>query len=173
MTSRNSKSLLILSFVVLVALLAVLAFVLYDIRTKNLETSELLEKTNGVAESEILAQTVRIARNSAPLELTAFDTFVFSGEKLVPFIENIEEIGRSLGLTTEIASVNRVPGDKKASEPDTVHLVIESDGPWTSIFTFVRTFENYPHHVMIDDMNLSRSENDWHLRIIISLHSFD
>ena len=179
MIFNNSKlSLTILALVSLV-LLAVLVLGAYDIQAKNRKASELLNLANQAAEANTLARSIRMMQDSAAEDLAAFDNLTLSDDKLVPLIEDIEGMGRALGLDTSIVSVGKIE-DKKSVQPDIIRIVMETRGSWTQTLAFLSAIESLPHRVMIEELGLSRVEASpagngasWRLRTVLSLYSFD
>lgn len=172
MTKKSSKPILILLLIIFAALIAVLVFGILDIRTKNTEISRIVNEADQAAENERLIQSIKELQSEAAENLEAFGEAVFMDDKLVPLIETIEGLGRSLGLETRIASVSEVE-DKKSAEPKIIKITIEAtDGSWSSVFSFLRAIENLPHRVMVEDAGLSKEGDDWRLRLAISLYSF-
>ena len=172
MILNNSKLLLMALSLILIILLTIVALGIYDIKVKNKETFKLLNEADSVAETENLAQSIRVMQASAAEDITAFDNLVLVGDKLVPLIESIEEVGRELGLDTNIVSVAKIE-DKKSVEPDIIRIVVETQGSWAPTLSFLRAIESLPHRVMIDESSLSKVEIGWRMRITLSLHSFD
>jgi len=172
MILNNSKLLLMALSLILIILLTIVALGIYDIKVKNKETFKLLNEADSVAETENLAQSIRVMQASAAEDITAFDNLVLVGDKLVPLIESIEEVGRELGLDTNIVSVAKIE-DKKSVEPDIIRIVMETQGSWAPTLSFLRAIESLPHRVMIDESSLSKVEIGWRMRITLSLHSFD
>ncbi len=186
MIFKNSKLLLTILSLVSVVLLATLTLGVYSIRAKNQVVFELLNLVDHAAEAEILARSIRAVQNDAKGDIEAFNNFVFSDDKLVLLIENIEEAGQTLGLDTKIVSVSKIE-DKKAVVPDIVRIVMETQGSWAPTLSFFRAIESLPYRVMIDESSLSRvevgrrldgvgllpDEVGWHSRIVLSLYLFD
>lgn len=152
--------------------LSALVFGIYDIKTKNKKTSLLLSEADRTSETGELAQSIKTIKTNAGEDLTTFDEIVFTNEKLVPLIENIESTGRSLGLETKIVSVGKIE-DKKTLEPNIIRIVLETQGAWAETLAFLRAVESLPHRVMIDDSSLSEVDVNWRLRITLAIHSFD
>lgn len=173
MKNSGSKTILILLFLVFAVLLATLVFGLYDMRTKNAGISRVINEADQAAETERLIQSIKELQASNSEDLEAFETIVFTSDKLVPLIESIEEAGDKLGLETKIASVSEIE-DKKSAEPRLIRIVIEaSEGSWGSTLSFLRAVENLPHRIMVEESNLSKEGDSWHLRMTISIHTFD
>ena len=171
MTFNNSKLSFIILVLISIVLLAVLILGTYTIQLKNKEASELLNLVDQATEARTLAQSIRMAQNNAAEDLAAFDGLTLSDDKLVSLIEDIEEMGRALGLDASIVSVGKIE-DKKSVEPDIIRIVMETQGSWAQTLSFLRAIESLPHRVMIDESSLSKVEAGWHLKIILSLYSF-
>lgn len=172
MTANNSKLFLIMLSFISAILVTVLSLGFYSIQAKNKETSQLLNVVDNATEESILTRSIRAIRNNADKDLVAFDKFVFSGDKLVPLIEKIEEAGRALGLDTNILSVGKIE-DKKSLEPNIVRITMETQGPWAPTLSFLRAMESLPYRVMIDESSFTREETVWRLKITLALYSFD
>lgn len=172
MIATNSKLLMIVLSCVLVVLLAALVAGTYILRAKNQEISELIYSADRAGEAEELIRSIQAIQNDAKEDLEAFNNFVLSEDKLVVLIEDIEEAGRTLGLDTKIISVGKTES-KKALVPDTVRIAIETHGSWAASLSFVRTMENLPHRVMIDESSQYKEDEGWRSKIILSLQSFD
>lgn len=171
MIFKNSKLFLVLLSLVFTILLAVAIFAIYDIRAKNEETSELLDEAERIVEARSLAQSIKNIQNNVAEDILAFDKLVLTEEKLVPLIEDIEELGKELKLETSIVSVEKVE-DKKAAKPDMIRIIIKAQGSWTPTLTFLKAIESLPHRVTIDETGLSKIDTNWHLRIVLLLYLF-
>lgn len=157
---------------IFIILLAAIVFGIYDIRSKNQETSILLNDARQVTEVGGLTQSIKTIRASLSEDSLALDELAFTSEKLVPFIESIEEKGESLKLDTSITSVEKKEGADPA-DPGLINLVVETTGSWASNSAFLHAIESLPYRVMIKESTLSRNQDAWHLRVLFSIHSFD
>lgn len=173
MTTQSSKSFLVLLSLVLIFLVAALVFGLYDIKTKNKEVSRIINDVDESAKTEELVQSIKEIQTAAAEDLETFESLVFTDGDLVPFIENIEEVGEKLSLETKIVSVNEI-ASKKPDEPNLIRLTIETvEGSWPATLSFLRAIESLPYRVMIDESTLSKDTNGWRLRMTISVHAFN
>jgi len=179
MTPNNSTLPLITLTFISVVLLVVLILGAYNIQSKNQKIPKLLNLADEAVESRALAQSIRVLQNNAAEDLAAFDSLTLSDDKLVPLIEDIEGMGRALGLDTSIVSVGKIE-DKKSVQPDIIRIVMETRGSWTQTLAFLSAIESLPHRVMIEELGLSRVEASpagngasWRLRTVLSLYSFD
>lgn len=172
MTFNKSKLLLIALSLVSTVLLTVLILAIYNIRVKNQEVSVLLNQADHTAKVAILAQSIRVTQKDAAEDIESFESFVLTDDKLVPIIESIEGAGRALNLDTSILSVGKVE-DNESLELQMIRIVIETQGSWTSTFSFLNVIESLPNRVMIEESNFSKEETSWRSRIILRLYSFN
>lgn len=172
MISHTSKSALAALVAISLILLSVFIFGVYDIRTNNRETIELLSAADEASEMRTNAQFIRMMRNNLAGDIRAFEEIVLTSSKLVSLIETIESTGRALGLELEIVSVNEMQ-DRRARGPKTIRIELEAKGSWASASSFVRAMESLPHRVIMEEVNLSKEDTVWHLRMAISIFSFD
>ena len=172
MMIKNSKFTLIFLSVAAFIILAFLLLDLYNIRSKNKETSRLLNIADQAAEEEVLVQSIRTIQNSAKGDLEAFEKAVLSEDKLVPLIESIEGAARLLGVDLEISSVEEA-GEATADEPQKLDIVLVGKGSWASVFSFLKALESLPHRVMINKTTLSKGESLWNTTIFLSLYMFN
>lgn len=148
-------------------LMAFLLLDIYNIRAKNKETSRLLNQADEAAEVGVLVQSIRLIQNNAREDLEAFEELALSDSKIVPLIESIEKAGQSLGVKTEIASV------EKTDEPQQLNLIIETEGSWAGTLSFLKAIESLPHRVMVKSVNVSKDESLWSATIALSLYLFN
>ena len=172
MIFKNSKLFLVILLLTSVLLVAILIFEIYNIQFQNRETSELINLADQDTKIGVLAQSIRIQQNNVVEDIRVFDGLLLSNDKLVSLIETIEEAGRTFDLDTDIVSVEKIE-DKKATEPDIIRITIETRGAWAPTFSFARAIESLPHRVMINGLDLSKDEDDWRLKIILSLYLFN
>lgn len=171
MIFKNSKVIIGFFSLVFLILLAVIVFGIYDIKSKNQETSILLSEARQITEAGGLTQSIKTIQASSREELALLDELVFTNNKIVSLIESIERKGEGLKLDTKIASVER--RESGTSDPDLIRMVVEAEGSWPSTSAFLYALESLPYRVMIDESILSQAEDSWHLRIVFSIHSFD
>jgi len=171
MIFKNSKVIIGFFSLVFLILLAVIIFGVSDIRSKNQETSILLNEARQVTEAGGITQSIKMIQANSREEITALDELVFTNDKLVSLIESIEEKGKVLKLDTKIASVERK--ESATADPDLIRMVVEAGGSWSATSAFLHALESLPYRVMIDESSLLRTPEDWRLRVTFSIHSFD
>jgi len=125
--------------------------------TLEVEAEELGQVDN-------IAQTIRVSRNNAGEDLASLDSLILSQNKIVPFIEMIESLGKQMNLEIKTSSVS--------TDETNVFIVIEADGEWARSMNFIHALESLPLKAVIDEATtnlLGDGSQGWHTRVAISL----
>jgi Tfp pilus assembly protein PilO len=154
MPKSKTKSLLITLLILAVLGLAVLGYGVYYIGLKNKETSELSATIEANSKSAALIQSIKSLQNNSGSDLDTLDNVALSEADLVTFIENLESLGKGMGLQTKIASVS-IESPKDTNSPSKIHLKIETSGGWGGTLQFAHALENLPYRTIINYLNLS------------------
>lgn len=170
MKEANTTLRLVFLSVLALALLGFLGFGFYRLWMENQETARLTNLFEEAGKKEAANQRALQIRESALAEVTAFEAIALASQNLVPTIESIEDAGRSLGLTTKIASVEE---GEAGSSNQAVKIVVESSGSWRGNFTLLKALESLPQRIKIESASLSKSESSWRSRIELTLLSLD
>ncbi len=172
MIFRNSKFILLSYSLILLIVIGIVIFALYNIKNKNQEASQLQSDADETALARQISRSIRLAQNNSSQDLADFDKLLLTSGKLVSLIDNIEKSGRALGLETNIVSVGKAE-EKDSGQSNIVSIAIETKGAWAPTLSFLRAIESLPYRVMISRSDLSKVDNEWHLKIALSLHLFD
>jgi len=172
MIFRNSKFILLSHSLILLIVIGIVIFALYNIKNKNQEAFQLQINADETALARQISRSIRLAQNNSSQDLADFDKLLLTSGKLVSLIDNIEKSGRALGLETNIVSVGKAE-EKDSGQSNIVSIAIETKGAWVPTLSFIRTIESLPYRVMISRSDLSKVDNEWHLKITLSLHLFD
>jgi len=170
----NTKTLVIVSFLLSLVLLGLFIFGVFYIRRESQATAALLSTVSKGEGRDTVAQSIRTIQNSSMNEVEALQALVLTDEKLVGFIELIEDLGQGMGLEITITSVSVDKADetKNSTKPTKVHVMIETDGSWSASNGFIYALENLPSHDTIDSVTLSKGTEKWHTSSSITLYSF-
>lgn len=166
---KNSKIKAAVLALVAIALIVLVVIDIFNIKSKNEETSALLIVADESVKEKILVQSAREFMNNAKGEILAFEGFVLSDEDLVATIEKIENAGERLGLEANIASVEKMSDGGKTSN---VSFIVETEGGWNGTFAYLKALEALPNRVIFDEVHLRKEEGIWVSRIGISLYNF-
>lgn len=169
---KNTRFILTLLSVFALILLGLYAADLNNVRIRNAQTEALLAEMDSVAKDRALVQTARSIRNMAREDINLFESFVLTGETLVPTIEMIEKAGVSLGLATEIVSVENGKVDEPG-EPALVNFVVETRGSWAGSMRFLKALESLPNRVVMNNVYFSKEANTWRSTYSFALYTFN
>lgn len=186
MKNLATKSLIVLLGLISIALIAIVAFGVYYIKNKSLQTSQTIQKVEESSSNSILVQSINSSSNKSLNELAGLEELSLSQDKLVGFIENLEELAKSMNLEIKIISVDSEPG-KGADNPDKIHFKIETSGNWSNNMKFLHAIEYLPFRTMINNTSLSSKSpnnnlnfstttsaniNNWKLNTDLAVYSF-
>ena len=91
-------------------------------------------------------------------KIEKIDTFILppGQEVLVEFIEEIESIGKTVGVELVINSIEVMsPALPVLKDYEELNLKLEVTGNFTQVFHFASLIENLPYHVDIKQVNLN------------------
>jgi len=155
------KKTLVFSLVVVVASLAVYLASLYFVNAKITEIEKAYSEAESIiAEDENSRAIIHIADENASEIQALRDFFVAPGDE-VGFIEEIEAVAKSSGLSFEITSINQ---DKVSTDPvkEDIKVRIGVEGSWQSVLIFIRELEIMPFIAVITNTSLdAKGENVW------------
>ena len=177
MNTLSTKLIVILLSTTTVLFALIFVYAMYDIEKKNKQTSALLVTAQERAGQELLIQAIRITQNSAKGEISSLDDLVLRERELVTLIEDLEGLGKRLGLEVRTLSVSAgeqpSSGGAVSGEPRRVGLSIEAVGSWDGAVNFLKAIETLPQRVMISETNLAKRSDDWYVKADFALYIFD
>jgi len=156
MKNLATKSFMVLLGLLSIVLVAILVFGAYHIKNKSIETSGTIQKVEESSNNSILVQSINSSGNKSSNELAGLEELSLSQDKLVIFIENLEELAKSMNLGIKIISVESEPG-KGADNPDKIHFRIETSGNWGNNMKFLHAIEYLPFRTILNNTSLSLS----------------
>jgi hypothetical protein len=172
MIFRNSKFLLVICSVTTLLFIGVATLSVYSIQTKNKNTSELIKTADRVAGATVLTSFVERMRTDERDNIEELNNLSVSNDKLILFIESIEGAGLAIGVETQIDSVDRIDA-KKSGGAANFRIVVQAEGSWQKVFSFLQAIEYLPYRVTMEEINLSKAELGWQLKILLSVPSFN
>lgn len=173
MMPKNTPLFVVLLSLTLSAIVALGVYGVYRIGAEDRSVAELLKSADESAGKLTLFQSVRALQSNAGADIAAFERLALTNETLVPMIETIENVGRSLGLETKIISVDKVAKGKDASALGGFRVAVESDGGWSGSLAFLKALESLPYRVNFEETSYLKGASGWHSRIVIFLPSFE
>ena len=154
--SKNKTIIFLLSAIFFVVL-AILVYGVYEIRSENQKISDISNQADEATRESAVAGSIRSIKNSYAPSINKIESLVITSDKLVPFIESIEKLGKDMGLTIKTTSVSldKTDSSKEIKYPSRVHISIETDGPWGGSLSFLAALENLPTKVFVDSTSLA------------------
>lgn len=147
----------ILAFIIILTTASIVFYILFfnTIKNKNKEISLILNVTDTAIQREIKLKSVDEIIKDTEYERKKLDTYFVADDSIVDFIEDIEELGRYVGIDIEIASVN-IDNDLKTEDAisEILNLNIETKGKWEDIFYFLSLIEKMPFKIDIEKADL-------------------
>jgi hypothetical protein len=185
----STKTSLVSYLVLVLILLGMLVYGVWDIRYKNQKTAALLEQAKVLGSADVFAQSTHALRNNYKDDLEFLDHLALDDDSLVSFIELIEKSGKEMGVNASIVSVavdkEKTTASSTQKLPSRVRITIKSDGEWASSVEFLHALENLPTQVSVEssslmttlpagDVSLEKKavKEPWRLNVVLSIYSF-
>lgn len=155
MEQRNYKIIIAVNAILLVVLLAGLYFFVHQILKEGKRVAMLSAEVKQSSQRELQATQVKTMLDRFDGDIGKIKDYTITTDDEVSFIENIQALGRELGLETEISQVDNRPYDKN-NRPDVSYLVIKlsTKGSWKNTWNFISLVENFPYAMSIDTVGL-------------------
>ena len=144
-----------------IIILNIVAFFSYfllfsSIKEKNQQTSLSLNNTELELKKNDRYESVRDILSETESERKIIDSYFVNKEKIVDFIESIEGLGKQSGVAVHINSVGEDEGALNTLTLPLLHLSIEAEGDFRSVFTFLSLLENLPFKTVLPRVALER-----------------
>mgnify|MGYP001614585040 CR=1 FL=1 len=172
MNPKNSKTVLIFSGAATLLLLLVFFWGFRNIRERGANIALLKNKVSEASAEDSLIRSLATLKRSAGEELDAFNNRALTDNNLVSLIESLEDKASSLGLDLEIVSVNKTANESLPLEVEFLNIVIDADGSWRGVYSFLLALESLPHRVIFEKVNFSKREGHWNLNVAFSAYIF-
>ena len=144
-----------------VLLVVIFGYFIFLIRSKGQEASQLINEADTATEQESMAESIQSIKNASKDDIATLEKYALNNDSLVPFIEFLENSGKSMGLTTHIASVNlSKPDARTATLADQVQIEVETDGAWNASIGFIHLLENLPTSAVITSSSMSAGNSN-------------
>lgn len=141
--------------------LNVIVFALYGVGyfaiKKNTATLATLAQTAATdTQKDETLHTIKSSLSENQGFIGEINSFFIPSDGVVGFINTLESLGKSTGVTLSVSSVDVgtvAPGDFK--EP--LHLRLETEGSWAHNYYFLSTLENLPYVLTINSATYTLS----------------
>ncbi len=181
MQSTSTKTLLILSILIMLGAVGILGYEAYVIRQEDVTSAELANQVAQNAKGEQVSEDLRAIQMNSVDQITTLNKLAVSQDTLVPFLELLEQTGRALNLTVKVNAVSADPGRVASSTAKKLHVTLEAVGNWSNSLAFVHSIESLPYRVMIDQAVMTTdlavpgeatTDHPWKSSYTLSLYSF-
>lgn len=161
----------------LIAVSAVLVLVLFtyiylyrdilDTKTKVEQTHLELEKDRlKDAELEAIQKNIKLTISDSDTLKALF----VPADGVVDFIQNIETVGKQIGLQIETKNIEPEETDVlTAVGKENINVTLETEGSWQNSMQFLSLLSNLPYKISIISLDFSFKEKVWVSSIIFSV----
>jgi adenine-specific DNA glycosylase len=118
---------------------------------------EIMKENDRMEEQKKHEVEVKRAYDKFTAENRAPANYIVSSDKIVNFIESMEQIGRDASTTIEISGIDTEAITKSAKiEHNFTHLRahLEVAGTWENVMRTLTLLENAPYSMVLDDLRL-------------------
>lgn len=159
---KGTRNILIGTGIVALIIWGVFTFLLWSINGLNNKIIDLTIQDNHATQKQASAQDVQSTLKKIQPDVDKLDTYLVTNSTIVSFIQTVESIAKTAGISLGINSVS-LQGDaalsKSAAQKNNTsqQLVIQfvSEGSWMDTYYFVSLLENLPFKISITQMSVS------------------
>lgn len=153
----------ILALTMILAIASVVFYVLFfnNVKGKNETISTIINDIDIAIQKETRLKSAKDIIKDTETGRGKLDTYFIDNEEIIDFIEEIEKIGRDIGVEIEIISVSI--SDSKIQRDnisEVLNLDLKAEGKWSSVFHFLALIEKMPFKINISKINLQVVYND-------------
>lgn len=96
-----------------------------------------------------------------------FNSIFLDKDEIISFIENLETLGKKIGLSLEFDSVDT--NTEKGQKP---HFRFHTEGNFDKLFQFLLLIENYPYQIVFQELRFTKTTELWRADFDIILTSY-
>ncbi len=156
--STHTLLYLIMSVLALLLSLAILTAVYLEIKKTSTAVVEGKEKIKQEGQRDVLVRSLERLYQETTKEREELMEHVIASSEVADFIEYVEEVGRSVGVTLEVGTVDLVP---RADGFTDVVLTMRASGSWERILRFTLSVENLPFGVRVRSASYDYEGGKW------------
>jgi len=169
--TKKARRILIIGILVNISLIFLVGGIAYTVSSKSSNVESLKMEAWVKEEKTKKLETVKRLIEDMGKDLEVLDSYFTTEDEVVLFIEKIEKIGASSGVSLSLRSVNV---EKENSDSLSVSLI--ASGSWRNVYHFLNLLESFPANIRIDEVSLAKKERDndniWAGDFSLSLISF-
>ena len=154
---RLKKTKQTLIFIAIISIASMVSYVVFfkKVEKKNEAVFFVTKEADAAVQKEIKLRSVKELIKDTEMDRSKLDTYFVSDDKIVDFIEDVENLGLLTDSYVEVISVN-VSSDRgsKDSLSELLNIDFEVKGGWREIFHFVTLLEKMPFKIDVSRVNL-------------------
>lgn len=151
---------------IVVSIVSMVAYISFfnHIKGKNEAISIIANEIDIAIQKEIKLKSIKNLIADTENDRKQLETYFVTDDKIVDFIEEVENIGKYAGADVEIMSVS-IGDDKSQTEEqntatELLHLGFKVNGKWSDVFQFFALLEKLPFKIDIAKANLEAIYKD-------------
>lgn len=155
--SPKSRIIYLALFITLFA--ALLAYLLVSISTARRSATEAYAESLSLSGNDSWTREVGRIQDELQGDLATLDEAAITQPELISLIESLEKTGREMGLKVLFSSL--VSEGVSSTTPQTVKMVVDTEGSWSASLAFVNLLEHLPVKSSIENSTLNLSGTAW------------
>lgn len=163
----NTYTILVLSLICAIAASSVFYWLMVQVRTNTLDAYNMQQQAStasaDVNHMHVLTNIVEKYQD----EQESFKKLFVSSDEIVSFLQELEQLGRSAGVVTEVGSIH----DKGNS----VLISVSTDGSFAQVRSFLELMENIQYAAFIESVYFTKHKQDgvWGCQIKLSVLKYE
>lgn len=153
MTSSSTKTMLVITSLLLACAIAGFSYEFYAIHREVAVSADLESRVLGQKLSTETIDNLRSIQTNYVDEIGKIDTILIAKDNPVPFLDLLEKSGQRLGLKLHVNGVTVEEG--KGTRDDKLTVSLETEGSWQETMAFVHAVESLPYYVMVNNLSLT------------------
>ncbi|MDP6387963.1 MAG: type 4a pilus biogenesis protein PilO [Candidatus Pacebacteria bacterium] len=162
--SSKTKQTLLTSLVLVIVVSVAYIMLFLNIKEKNNNISVLQNEVDSTLQREIKLRSVKNLINDTQKEREKLNLYFIADDKIVNFIEDIEEVGAYSGVSVKVTSVSideSTSGNlNKDKISELLNLDFNIEGRFDELFYFLSMIEKLPFKIDIHRVNFEKVSNN-------------
>jgi hypothetical protein len=155
MTKKTTTTLLIATIYFLV-FFAVLVYAYVSVRAEQVSFTDLSTTLATQTAKETAARHIAELSSTTAVERAELQDYFVPEKKIISFINEIEALARSIGITLQTTNLDLTPAKDK--NPAVLKTGFTVSGPRDGVMTFMHMIESLPYHSQIPTMDIVEKE---------------
>jgi hypothetical protein len=167
--NRSTYYILSVSIIGAIITCGVYVFLFNTIKTNATEASLLSNQLDLEVRRDQRLRSIKQLTTDLSEELALVDALLVPKDGVVTFLEHIEDLGRSAGVTLTVNSVSVDGTLPTKTSYERLRIEFVASGSWSATTHLLALFETLPYGIVIEQMQLEQSKGtsrlEWELRV--------